>query len=79
MDFTSLTRLIKDLSSLKKDFYTISKELENKIFAISNTDLKNIISEIGINLKILSTILLKKNYFQKLQILYWQKLFKNLV
>ena len=38
MDFNSLTRLIKDLSSLKKDFYTISKELENKIFAISNTE-----------------------------------------
>ena len=48
MIFNNLTRLIKDLSSLKKDFYTISKELENKIFAISNTDLKNIISEIGI-------------------------------
>ena len=38
MDFNSLTRLIKDLSTLKKDFYTISKELESKLFSISNTE-----------------------------------------
>ena len=65
MKFSELLNLINTLSVSKQDFYTVSKKLEEKIFSLSKTDLKNM-------------ILLKKNCFLRQQILYWQKHFKNL-